>query len=320
MQLEVIFGTLEIGLIFSLVSLGVLISFRMLDFPDLTADGSFPLGGAICGMLLYLGHDPWLATFTGALAGILAGMITAWLHVKLNILQLLSSIIVMIGLYSVNLRILGLAPYIHGDTPYLAGSPNLPLLDTQTIFTPFLNADASNQYWVQPVTIAVFVFCCFVLLNLFLNTQKGLALRATGANTRMAKAQGVATNKMIIMGMGLSNGLIALGGALFIQTQGNADISIGVGTIVIGLAAVILGESILPAKRMWFITLSVIFGSLLYRFFIALTLGNESLQLIGVGPEDLNLITAILVVLALVLPNKIKKWIHKQKRSHHDQC
>lgn len=314
MSFEFFLGSLEIGLIYALVSLGVFISFRLLDFPDLTADGSFPLGGAVCGLCLYIGIDPWTATILGTFAGCIAGMVTGWLYVKLNILQLLSSIIVMIALYSINLRILGLAPYIMDETTRMAGSPNLSLLDATTIFSPFINADYTNQYIVQPLMILGFVVVFWLLLNSFLNTQKGLALRATGTNARMAKSQGIPTGAMTILGMAISNGLIALGGALFVQTQGGADITIGVGTIVIGLASIIIGESIFPAKRMWVITLSVIFGAILYRLFIAVALGNELLQSIGIGTEDLNLITAVLVVLALVLPKHLKKWAHKRGR------
>jgi len=315
MSFEFFLGSLEIGLIYALVSLGVFISFRLLDFPDLTADGSFPLGGAICGLCLYTGVNPWIATLLGTFGGCVAGMITGWLYVKLNILQLLSSIIVMIGLYSVNLRILGLAPYLMDETTRMAGSPNLSLLDAKTIFSPFINVDYTNQYIVQPLMVLGFVLILWWLLNSFLNTQKGLALRATGTNARMAKAQGIPTGGITILGMAISNGLIALGGSLFVQTQGGADITIGVGTIVIGLASIIIGESIFPAKRMWVILLSVIFGSILYRLFIAIALGNELLQSIGIGTEDLNLITAVLVVLALVLPKQLKKWVHKRGKS-----
>ncbi|WP_392552812.1 ABC transporter permease [Orbus wheelerorum] len=315
MSFEFFLGSLEIGLIYALVSLGVFISFRLLDFPDLTADGSFPLGGAICGLCLYTGVDPWIATLLGTLGGCIAGMITGWLYVKLNILQLLSSIIVMIGLYSINLRILGLGPYIMDETSRMAGSPNLSLLDAKTIFSPFINADYTNQYIVQPLMILGFVLVLWWLVNSFLNTQKGLALRATGTNARMAKAQGIPTGGITILGMAISNGLIALGGSLFVQTQGGADITIGVGTIVIGLASIIIGESVFPAKRMWVILLSVIIGSILYRLFIAIALGNELLQSIGIGTEDLNLITAILVVLALVLPKQLKKWLRKRGKS-----
>ncbi|MCX8601773.1 MULTISPECIES: ABC transporter permease [unclassified Gilliamella] len=312
MSFEFLLGSIGIGLIYALVSLGVFISFRLLDFPDLTADASFPLGGAVCGLCIYVGIDPWIATLLGMLAGCLAGAMTGLLYVKLNILQLLSSIIVMIGLYSINLRILGIGPYVMGETPRLAGSPNLSLLDAKTIFSPFIAEDYSNQYIVQPLMVLAFVVVFWVLLNLFLNTQKGLALRATGTNPRMAKSQGIPTGSITILGMAISNGLIALGGSLFVQTQGGADITIGVGTIVIGLASIIIGESIFPTKRIWAVMLAVIFGSILYRLFIAFALSNQFLQDIGVGTEDLNLITAILVVLALVLPKQLQKRSKKR--------
>ena len=308
MSFEFLLGSVGIGLIYALVSLGVFISFRLLDFPDLTADASFPLGGAICGLFMYVGIDPWIATFLGMFAGCIAGAMTGLLYVKLNILQLLSSIIVMIGLYSINLRILGLGPYLMDETPRMAGSPNLSLLDARTIFSPFINEDYSNQYLVQPLMVLAFVVVFWLLLNLFLNTQIGLALRATGTNQRMAKSQGIPTGAITILGMAISNGLIALGGSLFVQTQGGADITIGVGTIVIGLASIIIGESIFPTKRIWAVMMAVIFGAILYRLFIAFALSNEYLQEIGVGTEDLNLITAILVVLALVLPKQLKKY------------
>lgn len=308
MSFEFLLGSVGIGLIYALVSLGVFISFRLLDFPDLTADASFPLGGAVCGLCMYVGIDPWIATFLGMFAGCIAGAMTGLLYVKLNILQLLSSIIMMIGLYSINLRILGLGPYLMDETPRMAGSPNLSLLDAKTIFSPFINEDYSNQYLVQPLMVLAFVVVFWLLLNLFLNTQIGLALRATGTNQRMAKSQGIPTGGITILGMAISNGLIALGGSLFVQTQGGADITIGVGTIVIGLASIIIGESIFPTKRIWAVMIAVIFGAILYRLFIAFALSNEFLQEIGVGTEDLNLITAILVVLALVLPKQLKKY------------
>ncbi|TSJ87674.1 ABC transporter permease [Gilliamella apicola] len=313
MSFEFLLGSIGIGLIYALVSLGVFISFRLLDFPDLTADASFPLGGAVCGLCMYVGIDPWIATFLGMFAGCIAGAMTGLLYVKLNILQLLSSIIVMIGLYSINLRILGIGPYIMGETPRMAGSPNLSLLDAKTIFSPFMAEDYSNQYLVQPMMILAFVVVFWLLLNLFLNTQVGLALRATGTNQRMAKSQGIPTGAITILGMAISNGLIALGGSLFVQTQGGADITIGVGTIVIGLASIIIGESIFPTKRIWAVMIAVIFGAILYRLFIAFALSNEFLQEIGVGTEDLNLITAILVVLALVLPKQLKKYSKKKR-------
>ena len=300
MSIEALFGAFESGLIYALVALGVLISFRILDFPDLTADGSFPLGGAVAAVCIVNGINPWLACAAGMAAGACAGVVTAWLHVSLKILQLLASILVMVALYSVNLRIMG--------------APNVPLIGEQTVFTPFVAADFSNQFWVQPLIILGFVIATKLLLDWFFSTEAGLSMRATGANGRMARAQGVGTSKMIIIGMALSNALIALGGALFVQTQGGADISIGVGTIVIGLAAVIIGETLLPSKRIWMVVLSVIVGAVLYRLFIALALGSDTLRGIGFGPQDLNLLTAILVVIALRMPY-IKRWLQRKKTS-----
>lgn len=283
-----LFGALESGLIYALVALGVLISFRILDFPDLTADGSFPLGGAVFAICVTHGINPWLATALGGVAGACAGLVTAWLHVSLKIMQLLASILVMVALYSVNLRIMG--------------APNLPLLNQPSVFTPFFNADGSNQYWVQPLVIFGFVLVAKFFLDWFFATEIGLSMRATGVNARMARAQGVNTSRILLLGMAISNAFIALAGALFVQTQGGADISIGIGTIVVGLAAVIIGETLIPGKRFIIITLAVIVGAVLYRAFIALALGSDTLQHIGFGPQDLNLVTAILVVLALRLP------------------
>lgn len=283
-----LFGALESGLIYALVALGVLISFRILDFPDLTADGSFPLGGAVFAICVTHGINPWLATALGGVAGACAGLVTAWLHVSLKIMQLLASILVMVALYSVNLRIMG--------------APNLPLLNQPSVFTPFFNADGSNQYWVQPLVIFGFVLIAKFFLDWFFATEIGLSMRATGVNARMARAQGVNTSRILLLGMAISNAFIALAGALFVQTQGGADISIGIGTIVVGLAAVIIGETLIPGKRFIIITQAVIVGAVLYRAFIALALGSDTLQHIGFGPQDLNLVTAILVVLALRLP------------------
>lgn len=301
MSIIAFFGGIEAGLIYALVALGVLISFRILDFPDLTADGSFPMGAVVFAVSVGAGVNPWLACLVAAAAGAAAGVVTAWLNVSLKILPLLASILVMVALYSVNLRITG-------------GTPNIPLIDTPSVFSPFVAADFSNQYWVQPLVILGFVIAAKLLLDWFFNTQTGLAMRSTGVNARMARAQGVATSKMILIGMAISNGLIALGGALFAQTTGGADLASGIGTIVIGLAAVIIGENLLNSKRIILITLAAILGALVYRLLIAFALGNEFLQNLGVRPTDLNLITAVLVVIALRLP-AIKRALHRRKAS-----
>lgn len=280
------FGALESGFIYALMALGVLISFRILDFPDLTADGSFPLGGAVAGVAIVAGVNPWLACVLGMMAGAMAGVVTAWLNVKLGILHLLAGILVMTALYSVNLRIMN--------------APNLSLLGEPTVFTPFVSGD--NGVWVRVLVAGAVVVVAKLALDWFFSTEMGLGMQATGSNIKMAQAQGINTPIMIILGMAISNGLIALSGALFVQTQGGVDISIGIGTIVVGLAAVIIGETVLTAKKIFWITLSVVIGAVIYKLLIQVALSNQALRSIGFGPQDLNLITVLLVIFALMLP------------------
>ncbi|MDR0458812.1 MAG: ABC transporter permease [Burkholderiaceae bacterium] len=289
MSLYSLLGALEIGLIFSLVALGVLISFRILNFPDLTVDGSFPLGGAVAATLIAGGHDPFLATVCAMLAGGAAGFITGWLNVRLKIMDLLASILMMIALYSVNLRVMG--------------APNIPLISEATVFT-MLQPAWLPDYVLRPLVLLVIVIIAKFGLDWFFASQYGLALRATGANPRMARAQGIHTGRATLTGMFISNALVGLAGALFAQTQGGSDISMGIGTIVIGLAAVIIGDSILPARRLTLMTLAAVLGAILYRFVIALALNSD---MIGLKAQDLNLVTAVLVTIALVLPATRKK-------------
>lgn len=294
MSLFSVLGAIEIGLIFSLVALGVFISFRLLRFPDLTVDGSFPLGGAVCAILISTGTNPWLATLAGTAAGAVAGLITGWLNVKLKIMDLLASILMMIGLYSVNLRIMG--------------GPNVPLINDPTLFT-MLQPENVPDYVMRPIIMLGFVIVAKLALDWFFATERGLAIRSTGSNARMARAQGVNTGGMILLGMAISNGLVGLAGALFVQTQGGSDISMGIGTIVIGLAAVIVGETILPSRKIIWATLAVVLGAVVYRFFIAAALNIDA---IGLKAQDLNLVTAVLVTIALIIP-QIKKKIGKRK-------
>ncbi|WP_218243575.1 ABC transporter permease [Comamonas fluminis] len=294
MSLFSVLGAIEIGLIFSLVALGVFISFRLLRFPDLTVDGSFPLGGAVCAILISTGTNPWLATLAGTAAGAVAGLITGWLNVKLKIMDLLASILMMIGLYSVNLRIMG--------------GPNVPLINEPTLFT-MLQPESVPDYVMRPIIMLGFVIVAKLALDWFFATERGLAIRSTGSNARMARAQGVNTGAMILLGMAISNGLVGLAGALFVQTQGGSDISMGIGTIVIGLAAVIVGETILPSRKIIWATLAVVLGAVVYRFFIAAALNIDA---IGLKAQDLNLVTAVLVTIALIIP-QIKKKMGKRK-------
>jgi putative ABC transport system permease protein len=293
MSLFSLLGAIEIGLIFALVALGVYISFRLLRFPDLTVDGSFPLGGAVCAVLIAAGYNPWVATLAATAAGAAAGMVTGWLNVKLKIMDLLASILMMIALYSVNLRIMG--------------GPNVPLINDPTIFN-LLQPERMEDYVFRPLLLLVIVVAAKLALDWFFATQRGLAIRATGSNARMARAQGVNTGGMILLGMAVSNGLVGLAGAMFVQTQGGSDISMGIGTIVIGLAAVIVGESILPSRKIIWATLAVVIGAIVYRFFIAAALNSD---FIGLKAQDLNLVTAVLVTIALVIPQLKRKLSRK---------
>lgn len=290
MSLYTLLGALEIGLIFSLVALGVYISFRLLRFPDLTVDGSFPLGGAVAATLIASGSDPFTATLAAMLAAAAAGLLTGWLNVRLGIMDLLASILMMIALYSINLRVMG--------------KPNVPLIMEPTVFS-VLQPAMIVDYVFRPLLLVLIVVAMKLLLDAFFATQAGLAIRATGSNARMARAQGVNTGFAVLVGMGVSNALVGLAGALFAQSQGGADISMGVGTIVIGLAAVIVGESLLPSRKLYLATLAVIVGAIVYRFFIALALNAD---FIGLQAQDLNLVTAVLVTVALVVPRLRQHW------------
>lgn len=284
MSLIAFLGAIEIGLVYGLVALGVFLSFRVLDFPDLTVDGSFPLGAAVTATLIVNQQDPWFATLAGTLAGALAGLVTAFLNVRFKILHLLASILTMIALFSVNLRIMG--------------RPNVAVINQETILTPFEGLGLS-QYQLKPLFVGVLVLTVTLLVSRFLNSEFGLAMRATGANARMARAQGISTAFHTYVGMAISNALVGLAGALFAQTNGFADVTSGVGTIVVGLAAVILGETLIRTRSILWMVMACIVGSIIYRIAIQLALGADFL---GLQASDLNLVTAVLVALALILP------------------
>ena len=289
-------GALEIGLVYGLVALGVFLSFRVLNFPDLTVDGSFPLGAAVTAALIVAGADPYLATGVAMLAGAAAGMVTAFLNLRFRILHLLASILTMIALYSINLRIMG--------------RPNLALITEPTVLSPFEGLGLPGFY-LKPLFALVVLLVAGGLLARFLASDYGLGLRATGANPRMARAQGVATGRSTYFGMALSNAMVALGGALFAQMNGFADITMGTGTIVVGLAAVIVGEVVLRSRLIVIAVVACVLGSVLYRIAIALALNADAL---GLQSSDLNLVTAILVAVALILPgarNPIKALFAK---------
>jgi putative tryptophan/tyrosine transport system permease protein len=278
-------GAVELGLVFAFVAIGVYLAFRVLDFPDLTVDGSFPLGAAVTGVLILAGLNAWLAAAIAMVAGAVAGLVTATLNVRFKILNLLASILTMIALFSVNLRVMG--------------RPNIALINQDTMLSPFFG-HGIPEYYVRPAFLFVLVVIAVFIVWRFLESDMGLAMRATGANPKMARAQGVRTDRQIYIGMALSNALVALGGSLFAQTNGFADVTSGVGTIVVGLAAVIIGETILRTRNLLVILIGCVLGSVIYRIAIQLALSNG--DTFGLQASDLNIATALLVTFALILP------------------
>ena len=286
LSLFALVGAVETGLVFALVALGSYLTFRILDFPDLTVEGSFPLGAAVAAKLMVAGVDPWTATFCGGLAGALAGLVTAFLNLKLRILHILAGILTGIALYSVNLRIMS--------------GPNVGLLNVPTVYS-FGEQWGIPSLYVPLVVLLVVVVAALIVVDLFLATGFGLAMRATGANPRMSKANGINTAAMTAVGLAIANGLTGLGGALFAQMLGAADVSMGIGVIVIALAAVIGGTALMPSRQLPLLTLACVLGSVVYRILIAFALNSD---FAGLTASDVNLVTAILVVIALYAPGR----------------
>lgn len=277
------------------MAIGVYLTFRVLDIADLTVEGSFPLGAAVAAALLKANYNPVLAIIIACIAGMLSGVVTGFLCTKLKIPALLAGILSMIALYSVNLRIMGKA--------------NLSLLQNKTIFTSF-PAALDNQMTI--LIVGLIVVLIVALINYwFFGTEIGAAIRATGFNQHMIRANGVNTNVTIILGLLLSNGLVAVSGALVAQSNGFADVGMGVGTIVIGLASVIIGEVLFGDKSFRNSLISVILGSIVYRAVIAIVLQ------MGMPPNDLKLFTAVLVTLALSMPLFKAKFNDRKRRAAH---
>jgi len=277
-------GAVELGLIFGFVALGVFLAFRVLDFPDLTVDGSFPLGAATAAVAISAGVDPWTSLVIAAACGAACGLVTAFLNVRFGILNLLASILTMIALFSINLRVMG--------------RPNMSLLNRDTVVSPFYDLGLPDHI-VRPVVLLVLIVIVVLLLARFLTSDFGLAMRAAGANPRMAQANGVNVGRQIYAGMAISNGLTGLAGALFAQIAGFADVTSGVGTIVVGLASVIVGETLFRSRSMLIALFACVIGSVIYRVAVQLALSADFLFL---KASDLNLVTAVLVTLALILP------------------
>lgn len=295
---------LEIGLIFSFVALGVFFTFRVVDFPDLTVDGSFPLGACVAATLLSQGVDPFVSLLCAATAGFLAGLCTASISVYLNVLHLLASIVTMTALYSINLRLLG--------------RPNLPLMGIDSVFTKVeFWCGIENSPFVVSFVSGAFLICACIGLWIFLKTDLGLAMQSSGNNKTFSHSIGIHTDRLTQLGVGISNALVAFAGGLFCHAQGYADIGIGTGVVVSGLVSVILSETLLPTQNMLFKIIGASLGSLIYRLVIGIIL-NWDINLYGLkpSPSDLNLITSLMVLLTLAFPvlrQNIKKNIFREK-------
>lgn len=312
--MALLIGSITIGLILSLLALGIFISFRVFDFPDITAEGSFTFGAATAAALILSGMNPMLASFIAFLAGMVAGATTGIIHTRFKINPLLAGILVMTALYSINLHVMG--------------KSNLPLMSETTIFSWVENLSVQMvgegtktnvlgwEVLVRDLYVLGFCLVAIVLFSIilwwFFKTNIGTAMRATGDNSQMIRALGVNTKVMIITGIALSNGFIALSGAVLAQYQGFADVQMGIGMMVWGLASVIIGEAIINDTSLGFVITGAVTGSILFRILVAIALRW------GLNPNDLKIITAIFVFIALILPviMKNKKKISFKLHAH----
>lgn len=292
-MLYILLGAISLGLLWAVMTIGVYITYRLLSIADLTVEGSIAMGGAIAALSISNGINPYLAVILAMFGGMLAGLATGLLHTKLKIPALLSGILTMIALYSVNLRIMGRA--------------NISLLRQDTVYTTFENIGLNHQLSVT--LFGLLIVSGFIgILYWFFGTEIGCAIRATGNNPNMARAQGINTNFAIILGLMISNALVAVSGALIAQSQSFADIQMGIGSIVIGLASVIIGEVLFGKKNFFSRLVALALGAITYRIIIAVVLK------LGMQPNDLKLFTAITVALALALP-VIRKYFPQAKNS-----
>ena len=282
--MNLIIDAIEEGLLFSIVSMGVYITYKILDFPDLSVDGTYPLGAAITAILLINGVNPWLAIIISAVGGAIAGGITAFLHVKLKISNLMSGILVMIALYSVNLRVMG--------------KSNTPLFSTNTIFK---NANLKSIF-----IIIIMVVICKIIIDTFLKTKRGFLLIAVGDNEQVVSSLGINKNGVKVLGLMISNGLVGMAGAIQAQKYGYADVTMGQGIVVMGLATVVIGITIFGKLSLLKCTTLSILGAIIYKVAIAIALR------VNFNPNDLKLITAIIVIIALASNNGIFKFKNKK--------
>lgn len=305
MNIAALLNSIEMGMIFAIMALGVYITFRVLNFPDLTVDGSFVTGAAVTAVLLVNGVSPIMSSLVSLIAGFIAGLCTGILHTKGKINPLLSGILMMIALYSINLRIMGTT--LDGDV----SRPNIPLLNTDTLITQFdaFVANAGLGTYGLLICLALITLFFKIFTDYFLKTEIGLALRATGDNQQMIRSFSANTDGMIILGVAISNAFVAFSGSLLAQYHEFADVNMGTGMIVVGLASIIIGETLFGKKTIFRTTLAVVFGAILYRIIISLALSSGILD-----ASDQKLITAVLVILALVVPHMTERY-KVQKRN-----
>ena len=281
-------GALSQGVLWGLMALGVYITYRILDIADLTVDGSFATGGAVCAVCVVNGVDSILALLLATIAGAVAGFVTGFLHTKCEIPAILAGILTQIGLYSINLRIMGRS--------------NTPLLKSDTLFKNISEMTGLSSTWTALIIGIIVSVVIVAILYWYFGTEIGSAIRATGNNEQMVRALGVNTSVTKILGLMIGNALISLSGALVTQSQGYADIKMGIGAIVIGLASIVIGEVIFGQKGNFAFRLtSIIVGSIIYRIIVAIVLQ------MGMNTDDLKLLTAILVAIALSVPVLISK-------------
>lgn len=308
--MTLVIGALTMGLIISLLSMGVWLSFRILRYCDITVDGSITLGASVCAVMLIAGWSPWSATLAAILAGGIAGLITGLLHTRFRIQELLSGILVMTALYSVNLRVMGRS--------------NVPLLNVKNLSDPLaeLLTKTTGQAesllvfgWPVPIrdmamliTVFLVTLVIALLIRWFMLTHVGTAMRATGENAQMVRAQGVNDQTMLVWGLGFANALVGMSGALLAQYQGFADVQMGIGMMVWGLASVIIGEALVGHSSPGLALCGAIMGTILFRLLVAIALRW------GLDPNDLKLVTAIFVLAASVLPTSLKIWADKMAR------
>jgi putative tryptophan/tyrosine transport system permease protein len=275
--LNEIMMSLEIGLIYGIVALGIYLTFRIIDFPDLTCDGSFVLGAAVSSILIKSGYNPWFSLVMALFAGGMAGFLTGILYARFKVTHLLSGILTSFMLYSINLHVMG-------------GIPNITLMNSNVIFS------------VMPIiTLGIVSVIVCIFVTYLLMTDFGLALRSIGQNKRLAQNNGINVLLMTVIGLMLSNAIIALGGALFSQQQGFADVGSGIGTVIVGLASVMIGERVVPSKSIFVQALSCLIGSVIYRMLIGFALHSDVL---GISTQDLNLLTGIMVVIIMYMPKR----------------